>query len=58
MAKSTKPERGGKPAPTYSAQDARGGEIILKHRSSRAVSVGGLIAAALAMITLGVLSLG
>jgi hypothetical protein len=30
---------------TYSAEDARGGEIILRTRSERVIFIGGLIAA-------------
>jgi hypothetical protein len=30
---------------TYSAQDARGGEIILRTRTERVIFVGGLVAA-------------
>ncbi len=35
----------GKQQKTYSAQDARGGEIILRTRSERVVFIGGLVAA-------------
>jgi hypothetical protein len=40
------------PAPHISAEDARGGEIILRSRGRRAVFIAGLIAVALLAIVL------
>lgn len=39
-------------APRYSAQDARGGEIILKKRRNRVIFAAGLVALVLAALVL------
>lgn len=49
--------RGGQSAPHYSAQDARGGEIILKSRRNRLIFIGGLAASVVAALVFGTLSL-
>tara|TARA_R110000782_G_scaffold117364_4_gene207767 strand:- start:82240 stop:82416 length:177 start_codon:yes stop_codon:yes gene_type:complete len=49
--------RGGQSAPRYSAQDARGGEIILKTRRNRLLFIGGLAASVVAALVLGTVSL-